>query len=371
MKVLITGAGGFIGKNLCQALLERLPQVQLLWTESYTPKAILAQYAAQCGFVVHLAGVNRPKDEGEFARGNAGFTQELVELLERAGNACPVLMTSSIQAALDNPYGRSKLAAEQALQEHGQKTGAPIHLYRLPNVFGKFCRPNYNSAVATFCHNIARGLPIQVTDPAIQLNLIYVDDLVEEILAAIQGRAKGRVEPVHQATLGQIVSMLEGFRDSRKTLACPDTGDAFSRKLYATYLSYLPGDGLAYGLTMHRDARGAFTEFLRSPERGQMSVNTSEPGVTRGGHYHHTKNEKFLVVQGQGVIRLRRIDQGEIFTYAVSAQELQVVDIPPGYTHSIQNTGSQPMVTLMWCSECYDPANPDTYPMEVDYGSKA
>ncbi len=371
MKVLITGAGGFIGKNLCQAMKERLPQAQQLWTEAYTPKAVLAQYAAQCDFVVHLAGVNRPKEEAEFAQGNAGFTQEVIQLLERGGNVCPVLMTSSIQAALDNPYGRSKLAAEQALQAHGQKTGAPIHLYRLPNVFGKFCRPNYNSAVATFCHNIARGLPIQVTDPAIELNLVYVDDVVEEILAAIQGRARGSVEPVYRATLGRIVSMLEGFRDSRQTLACPDTGDGFSRKLYATYLSYLPGDGLVYGLTMHRDPRGAFTEFLRSPERGQLSVNTSLPGITRGGHYHHTKNEKFLVVQGRGAIRLRRIDEVEVHTYEVSGDELQVVDIPPGYAHSIENTGAQPLVTLMWCSECYDPANPDTYPMEVEHGAKA
>ena len=365
MRLMITGAGGFIGRNLCLALDYQLPQAQKLLVETGTPASVLAEYAAQCDFVVHLAGVNRPKDEGEFATGNAGFTGELTALLQQAGNACPVLMTSSIQAALDNPYGRSKLAAEKALSAHGQKTGARIHLYRLPNVFGKFCRPNYNSAVATFCHNIARDLPIQVTDPAIRLSLVYVDDVVAEILRAVQGQPLGRVQPVYQVTLGRIVQMLECFKESRHSLACPDTGDEFSRKLYATYLSYLPGDGFAYPLTMHSDARGSFTEFMRTAERGQMSVNVSQPGVVKGGHFHHTKNEKFLVVQGEGVIRLRRADQDAVQTYPVGSEQLQVVDIPPGYTHSIENTGSGPLVTLMWCSECFDPAQPDTYPLEV------
>ena len=365
MRLLITGAGGFIGRNLRLALDYQLPQAQKLLVEADTPAAALAAYAAQCDFVVHLAGVNRPKDEAEFVSGNAGFTERLMALLEAAGNACPVLMTSSVQAALDNPYGRSKLAAEQALIAHGQKTGARVHLYRLPNVFGKFCRPNYNSAVATFCHNIARGLPIQVTDPAIRLNLVYIDDVVAEILRAVQGRALGRVQPVHQATLGRIAQMLTGFQEGRSSLACPDTGDDFSRKLYATYLSYLPGDDFAYPLTMHADARGSFTEFMRTPERGQLSVNVAQPGVVKGGHFHQTKNEKFLVVQGEGVIRLRRADQTEVLAYPVSGSQLRVVDIPPGYTHSIENTGGGPLVTLMWCSECFDSAQPDTYPMEV------
>lgn len=366
MKVLVTGAGGFIGKNLISEL-NRRPDVEVLPFEQDTPPELLEEYCRECDFVFNLAGINRPQDPEEFMSGNFGFATTLVESLKAFGNTCPVMNASSIQAALDNPYGQSKKAGEDMLFAYGKETGAKIYVYRFPNVFGKWCRPNYNSAVATFCHNIAHDLPIVIHDRNTLLHLVYIDDVVAELLEALEGRAHVNEEGfcyvpvVHDITLGEIADLLYSFKESRSTLMIPDmTEGSFAKKLYSTYLSYLPGDSFAYPLTMHEDARGSFTEILRSADRGQVSVNISKPGITKGDHWHHTKNEKFVVVSGEGLIRFRKVDSGEILEYPVSGRELKVVDIPTGYTHSIINVGDTDLVTLMWCNECFDPANTDT-----------
>ncbi|MEA5067120.1 MAG: NAD-dependent epimerase/dehydratase family protein [Eubacteriales bacterium] len=367
MKVLVTGAGGFIGRNLLLTLRHQHREIEPLPYDTDAAPGALARLAGDCDFVVHLAGVNRPRDASEYETGNLGFTEELCAALEKAGNRAPILRTSSTQAELDNPYGRSKRAAEARLREHGARTGAQALIYRLPNVFGKLCRPNYNSAVATFCHNIARDLAVTVTDPATELSLVYIDDVVAEIVHAMGGHPSPEraVAPVHRATLGRIVALLRGFRASRTTLELPDVGDPFTRKLHATYLSYLPAGARAYSLTAHRDARGSFTEFARTGERGQVSINVSKPGIVKGNHFHHTKHEKFLVVWGEGVIRLRQVDEDTVDEYHVRGDVPEVVDIPPGFTHNIENTGAGDMVTVMWASECFDPQNPDTCALEV------
>ena len=383
--ILITGAGGFVGKNLVAELTARGYTSLLCFEKDDTPET-LADYCRRAAFVVHLAGINRPKDPSEFYAGNAGLTDVLLSDLETAGNACPVLVTSSIQAALDNDYGKSKKQAEDAIFAHGSRTGAPVYVFRMEGVFGKWCRPNYNSVVATFCHNIAHGLPIQVRDPGYELPLVYIDDVVACILDAMErGEAvrdeEGicRIHPVHRTTLGTLAETIQNFARARggdaaralgtdglPTLAVPElAAGSFEKKLYSTYLSYLPEDGFAYDLNMHCDNRGSFTEFLRTPERGQVSVNISRPGIVKGNHWHHTKNEKFLVVKGEGVIRFRQIFSDKVIEYHVSGEKLQVVDIPCGYTHNIENVGEGDMVTVMWANEAFDPAHPDTYPMPV------
>ncbi|NCB25250.1 MAG: capsular polysaccharide biosynthesis protein CapF [Bacteroidia bacterium] len=377
MKILVTGSAGFVGRNLVLELQNRGHEI--LGCTLETTREELEQYTQECGFVFHLAGVNRPKEEKEFFEGNAGFTEEILALLEQAGNRAPVALSSSIQAERDNPYGRSKRQAEDLLFTHGEKTGAPVYAYRLPNLFGKWSMPNYNSVVATFCFNIARGLPVTIHDPDSEVPLCYIDDLVGEFLRCLGGKPtiyenrengdQGRyctVPEVYRRTVGRIASLLEGFRESRKTLSLPNLSDPFERKLYSTYLSYLPEDSFSYPLVTHSDHRGSFTEFLRTPDRGQVSVNVSKPGITKGNHWHHTKNEKFLVVSGQGLIRFRRVDGEEILEYPVSGEKLEVVDIPPGYTHTIANTGETDLVTVMWVNECYDPNKPDTYVLEVE-----
>ena len=379
--VLITGAGGFVGKNLV-ATLRTAGYTDLLLFEKDDTPATLAEYCRRAAFVVHLAGINRPQSAQEFYTGNAGLTDTLLEALEAAGNKAPVLVTSSIQAALDNDYGKSKHLAEQAIFAHGERSGAPVYVFRMEGVFGKWCRPNYNSVVATFCHNIARGLPIEVRDPSYSLPLVYIDDVVSCIRDAMErGEAvrdkEGfcRIHPVHTVTLGALADTIRGFAKARggaaaealgsdglPTLAVPNLADgSFTKKLYSTYLSYLPEDTFAYDLNMHCDDRGSFTEFLRTPERGQVSVNISRPGIVKGNHWHHTKNEKFLVVKGEGVIRFRRIDAQDVIEYRVSGDHLQVVDIPCGYTHNIENIGDGEMVTVMWANEALDPENPDTF----------
>ena len=372
MKVLVTGAKGFIGKNLI-AELDRMEGVEVCPFDIDTPTEMLEIYGADCDFVFNLAGVNRPQNVEEFMEGNFGFATTLVETLKKHGNTCPIMNASSIQAALDNPYGQSKKAGEDMLLAYGKEVGANIYVYRFPNVFGKWCRPNYNSAVATFCNNIANDLPIQVNDRNTLLHLVYIDDVVEELLAAMKGQPhvdeQGYcyVPTVHDVTLGEIVDLLYSFRESRKNLMIPDmTEDSFSKKLYSTYLSYLPKDGFSYPLKMNVDARGSFTEVVKSADRGQVSINISKPGITKGNHWHHTKNEKFLVVSGKGVIRFRKIGEEEIIEYHVSGEKLEVVDIPTGYTHSIVNEGDTDMVTLMWCNECFNPDKPDTMYVPVD-----
>ena len=368
--ILITGAGGFIGKNLVATLKTAGYTDLMLFERDDTPET-LAEYAARAGFVYHLAGINRPKDPSEFYAGNAGLTETLLSLLDKAGNKAPVLVTSSIQAALDNDYGKSKAQAEQAIFAHGQATGAPVYVFRLPGVFGKWCRPNYNSVVATFCHNSANGLPLSVRAPEYRLPLVYIDDVVASFVAALDGSCTREgdfcvVPVVHETTLGHLAETIEGFAKNRETLDVPDqTPGSLEQKLYSTWLSYLPADRFSYPLNMHCDNRGSFTEFLHTPVHGQVSINISKPGIVKGNHWHHSKNEKFLVVKGTGVIRFRALDSTEVIEYHVSGDKLEVVDIPTGYTHNIENVGQDDMVTVMWANEVFDPDHPDTFFLPV------
>ncbi len=369
MKILVTGSKGFVGKNLIAELKNRGYE-DIFEFDIDTDKSLLDNYTKECDFVFHLAGVNRPKDEKEFMEGNFGFTSELLDLLKKHNNKAPILITSSIQAEKDNPYGKSKKAGEDLLFEYSHKTEAKVFVYRLPNLFGKWSRPNYNSVVSTFCYNIARGLDIKINNPETELSLCYIDDVVKEFIKAMEGNPaiEGRfciVPVVHRVKLGKLAELIQSFKDSRTNLNIPDMNDSFTKKLYSTYLSYLPEDDFSYKLKMNIDNRGSFTEFIRTPERGQVSVNISKPGIAKGNHWHHTKNEKFLVVSGQGLIRFRRIDSNDIIEYKVSGKKLEVVDIPPGYTHSIVNIGDTDMVTIMWANECFNPENPDTYYLEV------
>lgn len=365
LKILITGAKGFIGKNLI-AELKNQQAGELYEYDVDTDPALLDEYTKDCEFVYHLAGVNRPKDAAEFMEGNFGFTSTLLDSLKKQKNTCPVMISSSIQAALDNPYGESKKAGEDLLRSYSEETGAKVLIYRFPNVFGKWCRPNYNSVVATFCYNISHELPIQVHDTEAVLNLVYIDDVVEELLHALNGKENQTgdycsIPVVHTVRLGEIANLLNSFKESRHTLTVPNMANAFEKKLYSTYLSYLPTDEFSYPLKMNSDARGSFTEIIRTVDRGQFSVNVAKPGITKGNHWHHTKNEKFLVVSGKGLIQFRRIDSDEIIEYPVSGDRLEVVDIPTGYTHNIINVGDTDLVTFMWANEAFNPDKPDTY----------
>lgn len=363
--ILITGANGFVGKNLKITLTQR-NDLKVTCYDTNNDPATLPSLLLEADFIFHLAGVNRPQNIEEFATGNTGLTQIVISILKEHGKKTPLLITSSTQAAQDNPYGISKREAEEAVFDYGQSTGAPVHVFRLPNVFGKWCRPNYNSAVATFCHNIAHDLPIQINDPAATMNLVYIDDVVSEFIATMDGKphkmeAFCQVPTVHTITLGKIADLISSFKESRSSRTIPDMSDPFTKKLYSTYLSYLPKDQFSYPLKMNVDDRGSFTEFIKTPDRGQVSVNISKPGITKGNHWHHTKNEKFLVVNGQGVIKFRKIGSEEILEYHVSGDKLEVVDIPTGYTHNITNIGKTDMVTVMWCNEMFDPERPDTF----------
>lgn len=394
MKILVTGAKGFVGKNLCA----QLNNIKTGKARNYAVKIDevfeydidstheeLERYCREVDFVFNLAGVNRPKDEKEFMEGNFGFASTLLDTLKKYGNTCPVMLSSSIQATLigryaQSDYGRSKLAGRETFFAYGAQHKAKVLVYRFPNLFGKWCCPNYNSAVATFCHNIANDLPIQVNDPLMQLELLYIDDLVEEMIAALGGQEhhcefdggetvldeKGRycAVPVrYKVTLGEIVEMLNRFKEMPKTLEIPNlTPNGFEKKLYSTYLSYLPKEKMIYDLKMNVDDRGSFTEIIRTGSAGQMSVNISKPGVTKGQHWHHTKNEKFVVVKGRGLIQLRKEGSEEILKFEVSSDKIQVVEMIPGYTHNIVNLSeTDELVTLMWCNEVFDSNHPDTY----------
>mgnify|MGYP000945590540 FL=1 len=380
MYILVTGAKGFIGRNLVAELNNikegkakgygLSPELTVFEYDMDTDISLLDGYCRDADFVFHLAGVNRPKEQGEFMEGNFGFTSTLLEALKRHDNNCPVMLASSIQAELDNPYGVSKKAGEDLLFSYGCEVGAEVLVYRFPNVFGKWCRPNYNSAVATFCNNVANDLPIQVNDRSVNMTLVYIDDVVSELISTLEGKPTRVGEfcsvPVeHKITLGEIVDLIYSFKESRENLQVADLSDGFTKKLYSTYLSYLPVDGFSYPLTMNVDERGSFTEFLKSPDRGQVSINISKPGITKGQHWHHTKNEKFLVVSGKGVIRFRKIDEEKVYEYFVSGDKLEVVDIPVGYTHNIENLGDTDMVTVMWVNEIFDPQRPDTFFLPV------
>lgn len=369
MKILVTGAKGFIGKNLIAELQNR-KYTDVIEYHRDTEPALLDEYCKSADFVFHLAGVNRPKEQAEFMAGNFGFTSTLLQTLKKYGNTCPVMISSSIQAKSINPYGLSKKAGEELLFDYSRETGAKTLIYRFPNVFGKWCKPNYNSAVATFCHNVANDLPIQVNDPSVVMNLVYIDDVVSELINALEGH-ENRVDKfcevpvVHAITLGEIADLLYSFKKSREDRSVPDMGDPFTTKLYSTYLSYFPVDQFSYPLKMNIDQRGSFTEFLKTPDRGQVSVNISKPGITKGNHWHHSKNEKFLVVSGTGVIRFRKIYTEKVIEYFVSGDKMEVLDIPTGYTHNIENLGDADMVTIMWANEAFNPEKPDTYFLEV------
>lgn len=374
MKILVTGARGFIGKNLIAELKNR--QYDSIYEYDIdTEPSLLDEYAKDCDFVFHLAGVNRPQNEEEFMNGNYGFTTILLNKLKEYSNKAPVLITSSIQATLDNPYGKSKKAGEEVIFAYGQETGSRVYVYRLPNVFGKWCKPNYNSAVATFCHNIANNLEIKVNDPSVMMNLVYIDDVVCEFVNALENKANQAdeyctVPTLYRVSLGEIVDLIYSFKNSRRDLSIPNMSNEFEKKLYSTYLSYLPVDDFSYPLRMNIDDRGSFTEFIRTSDRGQVSINISKPGITKGNHWHHTKNEKFLVVSGKGLIQLRKIDSDEIISYHVSGDKLEVIDIPTGYTHNIINEGDTDMVTVMWANEAFNPDKPDTYFLKVDLDRK-
>ena len=383
MNILVTGAKGFVGKNLVSQLhniqfgkAKNYPisgeEIKVFEYDVDSDPAELDVYCKKADFVFNLAGVNRPKDPAEFMKGNFGFASTLLDTLRKYNNTCPVMISSSIQAELDNPYGESKRAGENLLFAYAKETGAKVLVYRFPNLFGKWCRPNYNSAVATFCNNIAHDLPIQVNDPSVTMHLVYIDDVVDELIAALSGQEHREgnfcvVPTVHTITLGGIVDLLYSFKEMPRNLEVPNLGDAFTKKLYSTYLSYLPEGKFSYPLGMHVDARGSFTEIIRTADRGQFSVNISKPGVTKGQHWHHTKNEKFVVVSGHGLIQLRKIGTEEVVNFEVSGDKIEVIEMIPGYTHNIINlSDTEDLVTFMWANEAFDPNRPDTYFEKVE-----
>ena len=400
MDILITGAAGFVGKNLTAALQSirdgkdrthpGLTIGNLFLYDIDSPASLLEEGCRKADFVFNLAGVNRPQNQEEFIQGNFGFASTLLDTLKKYNNTCPVMLSSSIQATLvgryaGGEYGRSKKAGEELFFSYAEQTGAKVLVYRFPNLFGKWCRPNYNSAVATFCHNYAHDLPITVSDPAVQLELLYIDDLVDEMLLALEGRehhcefdgvdtvlkADGRycAAPVtHHVTLGEIVALLDSFRNQPQTLLMPEIpAGSFARKLYSTYLSYLPREKAAFPLKMNVDDRGSFTELLRTEKCGQFSVNISKPGITKGQHWHHTKWEFFIVVSGRALIQQRKIGSGEVLNFEVSGEKIQAVHMLPGYTHNIINLSeTEDLVTLMWANECFDPNRPDTFFEKVE-----
>ena len=371
MKVLITGAEGFVGKNLQQHLAER-KDVEVVCFTRANIAADLPRLLEGVEFVFHLAGVNRPQDPQEFVTGNADLTAALVEAVEgemRArGRKIPIIYTSSTQAAHDNPYGVSKRTAEQALHALAARTGAVAYVFRLPNVFGKWCRPNYNSAVATFCHNIARGLPIQINDPDAPVTLVYVDDVVERFIQLMDGAAAAVdvegfaiLTPQYTTSVGELARQITTFRASRDTLVTERVGTGLLRALYSTYVSYLLPESFAYTVPMHGDSRGVFVEMLKTPDCGQFSFFTAHPGITRGGHYHHTKTEKFLVIKGKARFKFRHIQTGDTHELVTSGDKAEIVETVPGWTHDITNIGSDEMVVMLWANEMFDRAKPDTY----------
>ncbi|MEH6671653.1 UDP-2-acetamido-2,6-beta-L-arabino-hexul-4-ose reductase [Halopseudomonas sp.] len=364
MKVLVTGTKGFVGRNLLAHLAERSDIEVRSFTRDDSSES-LPSLVADVDFIFHLAGVNRPQDPIEFVSGNADLTRSLCDAVSASGRAIPLIYTSSIQAKRDNPYGASKKAAEQALLE----LCSPVHIFRLPNVFGKWARPDYNSAVATFCHNIARGLPIQINDPQAPISLVYIDDVISCFVALMDGILEGHafmdVEPQYSITVGELAAQLERFRDSRQTLTTDAVGTGLARALYSTYLSYLPPENFTYTVPKHEDERGVFVEMLKTKDSGQFSFFTAHPGITRGGHYHHSKTEKFLVIKGDACFRFRHIVTGEFHELFTSGDEPVIVETVPGWTHDITNVGNDEMVAMLWANEIFDRERPDTYAKPV------
>lgn len=382
MNILVTGAKGFVGQNLCAELknirdgkakqYEIDQDIEILEYDIDTDPVLLYSYCRDANFVFNLAGVNRPNDQKEFMEGNFGFASTLLNTLKKYGNRCPVMISSSTQATLDNPYGESKRAGEQLMREYSTETGAKVLIYRFPNLFGKWCRPNYNSAVATFCNNIANDLPIKINDPSVVLHLCYIDDVVNEFIQAIKGEENKKGDfcsvPVeHEITLGEIVELIKSFHAQSQTLIMPEIPDgSFAKKLYSTYLSYLPKEKVAFPLKMNIDARGSFTELLKTKNCGQVSINISKPGITKGEHWHNSKWELFMVVAGHGLIQERKIGSDEVIEFEVTGDKIEAIHMLPGYTHNIINLSeTENLVTVMWCNECFDPNKPDTYFLKI------
>lgn len=369
MEVLVTGSNGFIGKNL----LERLSRMEDVIVSTFSREddiASLESKVQDADFIFHLAGINRPDNPEEFYEGNANLTKQLVEVAKRSAKKPPILMTSSTQVENDNDYGKSKREGETALETYAKETGTVSYIYRLPNVFGKWSRPNYNTVIATWCHNVTRELPIQVNNGSVELSLVYIDDVVNQFVRHLDengrnGTVYAEVSPLYIKTLGGIKELLMGFKESRTELTIPRVGRGFERALYATYLSFLPTDKFSYELKGYEDNRGTFYEFVKTLDSGQFSISTTVPGITRGNHYHNTKNEKFLVIKGEASIKHRQIHGDAIIEYKVSDKKMEVVEMIPGYTHDITNTGDSEMVLLLWANETFDRDNPDTYFLKV------
>ncbi|MCH1940220.1 NAD-dependent epimerase/dehydratase family protein [Holdemania massiliensis] len=360
-KILVTGAGGFIGKNLCLTL--RTEGYEVICFDN-SGEISLEDAICSCDFIMHLAGVNRPKDANQFYAVNTDLTSKIIDLCKLHQRFLPILFSSSIQAILNNDYGKSKKMAEELLRNYHRETGANIYIFRLTNAFGKWCKPNYNSVIATFCYNIAHNIDIVINDPERVIEFAYIDDIVAAFINCIEMKSNNEiytVEPSYKKSLSEIASLIKAFKKSRENLSIANMKDEFCKKLYATYLSYLPLDEFSYPLKMNIDSRGSFTELIKTISQGQISVNISHPGITKGNHWHHTKNEKFIVVAGEGVIRLRSLCNDEIVEYYVSGKEIQVVDIPVGYTHCIENIGTTDLVTIMWANEVFDSNKPDTF----------
>jgi UDP-2-acetamido-2,6-beta-L-arabino-hexul-4-ose reductase len=373
MNVLITGSDGFVGKNLVVHLRQR-GELKLICIEKSNSDGELADAIAQAEFIFHLAGVNRPTDPAEFTVGNRDLTTKLAQLVSATGRKIPIVVSSSIQAERDNPYGQSKFGAEEALLSRTASLPGGVHIFRLQNIFGKWCRPNYNSAVATFCYNISHDLPICIHDPASPISLVYIDDVVDAFIKILDAHLEGVtpaggpyriVEPVYQSTVGQIANVIQGFHDTRKKCEITKVGTGLTRALYATYLSYLEPAEFAYRITKHEDPRGEFAEVLKTTDSGQFSYFTAHPGITRGGHYHHSKNEKFLVVRGRARFGFRQVLTGETFRLETSGEHPQVVDTVPGWSHDITNIGNDELIVMLWANEVFDRQKPDTISCKV------
>lgn len=390
-KILVTGSNGFVGKNTVVALKEA-KKYEVLTIDRNNTEEELKEAVLNSDFIVHLAGVNRPKETKEFYEGNGELTEKIVSFLREENKNTPILITSSTQATLDNDYGKSKKQSEDILISYSDDCNAKVYIFRLPNLFGKWCKPNYNSAVATFCYNIAHDLDVWINDPQIELNLVYIDDVVQSIIDSIESdnivklneineevaltsigansiqidKYYYEVITVYKRTLGNIVDTLKMFRNMRKSLLIPDLSDGFNKALYSTYLTYLEDDNFSYYLDKKEDNRGWLVELVKSKQFGQMFVSKTHPGITRGNHWHHTKTEKFIVIQGQAIIKFRKIDEEKVIEYIVDGERPQVLDIPPGYTHSIENIGRDEVITLFWSNEIFNPEKTDTYFLEVD-----
>ena len=367
-KVVVTGAKGFIGRHLMEAL-NRRHAVEVRGFDIDSSPGVLAEALRETDIVFHLAGVNRPERVEEYEEGNHLLTRKLCAILESADRTPIVVFSSSIQVELDNLYGKSKLRAEDALGDWSKRAGAGVAIFRLKNVFGKWCRPNYNSVVATFCHNVARGFPISISDPAKKIDLVYIDDVISAFLDYLDRKPHGceyrDVSPSFIIALGDLTHQIEAFHNSRQTLLVQDFADPFVKRLYATYISYLEQSDFAYPLMVHSDSRGELAEFLKQPYFGQLFISRTKPGIIRGNHFHHTKVEKFLVVEGEAIIRFRKIDESEVVEFRVSGKEFKVLDIPPGYTHSIENIGTGELITLFWANEVFSPSSADTFSLDV------